>query len=102
MKSLEYYMNLPYTIIIRQNSDGFYEASIAELDGCLSHGDTLDEAIKMIFDAKRCWIEANLEAGDVIPEPDQQYFEEVIRLYDLHLVNPNRPHQAVSQTSVIT
>ena len=95
-------MNLPYTIIIRRNSGNVYEASIAELDGCLSHGDTLDEAIKMILDAKRCWIEANLEEGDIIPEPDQEYFEEVIQLYDLHLVNQNQPYQAVGQTSVIT
>ena len=99
MNNLEYYMNLPYTIIIRQNSDGVYEASIAELDGCLSHGDTLDEAIKMLLDAKRCWIEANLEAGDVIPEPDQQYFEAVVQLYDLHLVN--QTHHATSTVPVI-
>lgn len=100
MKSLEYYMNLPYTIIIKQSSDGIYEASIAELDGCLSHGDTIGEAIKMLLDAKRCWIETNLEAGDVIPEPDQQYFEAVVQLYDLHLVN--QTHQGTSPVPVIT
>jgi len=100
MKNLEYYMNLPYTIIIKQSSDCIYEASIAELDGCLSHGETIDEAIKMIIDAKRCWIEANLEAGDVIPEPDQQYFEAVIQLYDLHLVN--QTHHATSPVPVVT
>jgi len=101
MKNLEYYMNLPYTIIIRKNSDGIYEANIAELDGCLSHGETLDEAVKMILDAKQCWIEANFEAGDVIPEPDQQYFEAVVRLYDLHLVNQNQSYQAMKPASVI-
>lgn len=82
---LEYYLRLPYTIIIRQCDDGIFEASVAELDGCLSHGKTEEEALKMIEDAKRVWIEANLETDDAIPEPDSKYLNEVIKLYDLHL-----------------
>ncbi|MFQ5824572.1 MAG: type II toxin-antitoxin system HicB family antitoxin [bacterium] len=82
---LEHYLKLPYTTIIRPCEDGIYEASVAELEGCLSHGKTKEEALEMIEDAKRAWIETNLEAGDTIPEPDSSYLEEVIRLYDIHL-----------------
>ena len=83
--NIEYYLNLPYSIILRQSEDGVFEASVVELDGCLSHGATKEEAIQMIEDAKRCWIEANMEVGDYIPEPDSQYLSEMIKLYDLHL-----------------
>jgi len=84
-KDISYYLSLPYTIIMKRNEEGIYEARIAELDGCMSHGKTLEEAIEMIEDAKRCWIEAGLEDGDIIPEPEESYFYEVIRLYDIHL-----------------
>lgn len=82
---VNYYLNLPYSVIIRRCEDGVFEARIAELDGCLSHGNTEEEALKMIEDAKRAWIEANLEEGDSIPEPDYGYFSQIIKLYDLHL-----------------
>jgi antitoxin HicB len=84
-KKLEYYLKLPYTVLVHRATDGVYEVSIAELDGCLSHGETLEEALRMIEDAKRGWIEANLEAGDPIPEPDREYLTAMLELYDLHL-----------------
>ena len=85
-KDLEYYLSLPYTIILKLTQGGIYEANIAELDGCISHGGTVEEIVQMIEDAKCCWIEANLEDEEPIPEPDSIYFSEVIRLYDLHLM----------------
>lgn len=84
-KKLEYYLKLPYTVLVHRAADGVYEVSIAELDGCLSHGATLEEALRMIEEAKRCWIEANWEAGDPIPEPDREYLTAMLELYDLHL-----------------
>jgi antitoxin HicB len=84
-KRLEHYLKLPYTVLVHRAPDGMYEVSIAELDGCLSHGATLEEALRMIEDAKRCWIEANLEAGGPIPEPDREYLTAMLELYDLHL-----------------
>jgi hypothetical protein len=34
----------------------------------------------MIEDAKKAWIETNLEAGVPIPEPDFKYLEKIILL----------------------
>jgi len=85
LNNIDYYLNLPYSIIIRHSKDGVFEASVVELDGCLSHGNTKEEALRMIEDAKLCWIKSNLEAGDRIPEPDSYYLSEMIKLYDLHL-----------------
>ncbi|MFA7659059.1 MAG: type II toxin-antitoxin system HicB family antitoxin [Candidatus Gastranaerophilaceae bacterium] len=69
-KNLEYYLNLPWSYAIKwSDEDGCYVASIAELDGCMSHGDTLGEATSMIKDALRCHLNAMLKDNTLIPEP---------------------------------
>ena len=48
---LEYYANLPYTIMVEQWDDGkgpYWVARVAELPHCMIHGDTPEEAIKEI------------------------------------------------------
>lgn len=71
-KSLSYYMNLPYTVMVNQvkeeNGD-YYYARVLELDGCQSHGDTPDEAYQNAREAMEGWLEVKLEHGDSIPEP---------------------------------
>ena len=68
-KTVEYYLGLPYTIeLTRDPEDGWFVA-VNELPGCMSQGDTPQEAIEMIYDAMRGWIEVSLEDGDPIPEP---------------------------------
>lgn len=68
-KDIHYYMSLPYTVLLKASPDGGYGVSIAELPGCISQGETIDEAIRMIEDAKLCWLETALEEGHEIPEP---------------------------------
>ena len=68
-KTVEYYLDLPYTIELIPEPEGGWFVSIKELPGCMSEGDTPEEAIEMIQDAMRGWIEISLEDGDPIPEP---------------------------------
>ncbi len=68
-KNLEYYMSLPYTIEMNQNPDGTWFVRVKELRGCMSHGDTPDEAAAMIREAMELWLEVSLERGLPIPEP---------------------------------
>ena len=75
-KNLEYYLNLPYTIELTPDpEDGGWVVSVKELPGCLSQGDTIEEAMEMIRDAMSGWIEVCLEDGVPIPEPrsDEQF-----------------------------
>lgn len=73
-KNFEYYINLPYKVVIYPSPEGGYAVEIPELPGCISQGETLQEALEMIEDAKRCWIADALEKGDPIPEPvDENY-----------------------------
>ena len=68
-KDIECYMRLPYAIESRQYEDGTWFARMPELRGCMTEADTLQEAIEMIRDAQRAWMQACLEDGTPIPEP---------------------------------
>lgn len=74
-KTIDYYMALPYTIeLINTPGEGWF-VRVRELPGCMSQGDTADEALEMIQDAMRGWLEVSIEYGDSIPEPrsDEDY-----------------------------
>ncbi len=73
-KDIGYYMSLPYTIILVPSSEGGYAVKIAELPGCISQGDSIEDAVKMIEDAKLCWLDAAIEDRLNIPEPEKEYF----------------------------
>ena len=64
------YLNLSYPITLYPESDGGYTVMLADLPGCLSQGDTLEEAIANIKEAQAAWIETALECGDEIPVPE--------------------------------
>lgn len=42
---------------------------VPDLPGCFSAGDTLDEAISSAEEAAAAWVDAALDAGQVIPRP---------------------------------
>ena len=72
------YLNLPYHIIVRHIKDEsgeYYFATVQELDGCMSDGQTYAEAFENIQIAMELWIEAKLEGGFPVPLPidDRQY-----------------------------
>lgn len=70
MKTINEYMKLPYKMeIVEDTIDGGYVISFPELRGCISYGDTIEEAIQMGNDAKLAWFEASLKEGYPIPEP---------------------------------
>lgn len=73
-KKLNYYLNLEYTIRLKKNSDGSFFAEIEELPGCITEGDTKEEALKMIEDAKIGWLEVAIERNLAIPEPSLDEF----------------------------
>jgi antitoxin HicB len=72
-KTLEEYMELPYTIEITHDRDGDgnegFVAEVRELPGCLSQGATIEEAAARIRDAMEDWLSVALEDGAKIPEP---------------------------------
>jgi antitoxin HicB len=69
---IEYYLDLPYTVILRRDSEGDWVSRIDELEGCVAHGSTQADALQNLEEAKHLWIEDALEAGDNIPVPSQE------------------------------
>ena len=53
--SLDYYLSLQYPISVYPEEKGF-TVIISDLPGCMSQGDTLDEAIINIKKAKYLWL----------------------------------------------
>ena len=72
-KTLDYYMELPYKMeIVADPAEGGYVASFPDLPGCLTSGNTIDEVVRNINDAKESWISAALEEDIVIKEPQDE------------------------------
>ena len=70
MKTIDYYMNLPYKLeIVPDSNEGGYVARYPELPGCITVGETMESVAKNAIDAKKAWLEAALEDGIEIEEP---------------------------------
>jgi len=69
----EEYMKLPYHVrMVRDDSgdgDAAWAVWVEELKGCVSQGDTPEEAATMIQEAMEGWFETALEHGKRIPPP---------------------------------
>lgn len=68
-KTLEYYLNLKYPVTFEAAPEGGYFVQIEELPGCYSQGETLEEAMDMIEEARQLWLESACEDGLDIPLP---------------------------------
>ncbi len=96
MKTLDYYMGLPYKLeIVPDSTEGGYVASYPELRGCITVGDTLSSVAANAEDAKREWIQAAMEEDIEIPEPlsDAEYSGQ----FKLRI--PKSLHRALAQHS---
>lgn len=60
-KNLDYYLSLPYTIELTPDVNGTWFVEIPLLKGCMTQGDSREEA-------KTLWLETALEEGIAIPE----------------------------------
>jgi len=75
LKDLEYYMNLPYPVLLwdhtNKGAHSYWFAEIPDLPGCCADGYSPNEAIREIREAKRVWIAAHINSGFEVPEPTQ-------------------------------
>ena len=94
MRTVDEYMNKPYKMEVETDMDeGGFVVSYPDLPGCITCGDTIEEALKNASDAKKCWIEAALEEGLSIPEP------EVAEGYQFKLRIPRWLHKSLAEHS---
>lgn len=91
-----HYLSLPYRVeLIPDPEEGGYVVSVPDLPGCISQGDTVEEAMEMIRDAQRGWLTVALEHGDPIStprDPDDYSGKFNVRV-------PRRLHRALAEAA---
>lgn len=67
------YLRAPYShVVIPDEETGTYTARILEFPGCVTQGDSVQEAYELLEDAAEAWIEAALELNQEIPPPAEE------------------------------
>lgn len=82
-KDIKYYLGLNYDIKIRRLAEeegGGWVGEIPLLPGCMSDGETVEELVANVNDAKKCWLETCLETGRSIPEPQEEAYSGQLRV----------------------
>jgi antitoxin HicB len=72
LKSLEAYLGVKYPITLCPEDDGGYSALVPDLKGCMTQGETIEEALEHIEEARQSWIKTAYDFGDIIPKPSNQ------------------------------
>ena len=60
-------MRLSYRILLRKEPEGGYTVIVPSLPGCITYGETIEEAIKMAKESIELYIESLREHGEEIP-----------------------------------
>ncbi|MGB3458082.1 MAG: type II toxin-antitoxin system HicB family antitoxin [Halobacteriota archaeon] len=60
-------MKREFTIVIEQDEDGIYVASVPELEGCHTQAKTLDELRERVNEAIQLYLEVESEIVEAVP-----------------------------------
>ncbi len=60
-------MGLSYRILLRKEPEGGYTVIVPSLPGCITYGETIEEAIEMAKEAIELYLESLREHGEEIP-----------------------------------
>lgn len=62
-------MKLVYPACFYMEEDGGYSVEVPDLKGCITQGNSLEEAIQMAEDAALGWLLTSVEEGEELPKP---------------------------------
>ena len=66
-----------FTVVLEQEPDEGFVASVPALPGCVSQGDTREHALRNIREAIELYLEDCRESGDPIPSESGREFVEI-------------------------
>ena len=72
---------LKYTVVFEPSEEGGYVASVPVLPGCLSQGETFEEATKMIKEAISGYLVVLKEKGEEIPKESGEVVISKVEVY---------------------
>ena len=58
-----------YEVVLRREEEGGYSVTVPALPGCVSQGETREEALEMIREAIEVYLESLQAHGDPVPGP---------------------------------
>jgi predicted RNase H-like HicB family nuclease len=64
---------LNYRIFLRKEPEGGYTVTVPSLSGCITYGETIDEAVKMAKEAIELYIETLTSHGEDTPVEDNVF-----------------------------
>ncbi len=68
---------MKYRVLIEQDEDGVFVAEVPSLPGCVSQGQTRDEATENIKEAIELYIESLVAHDEAVPPPISEELVEV-------------------------
>ncbi len=68
---------MKYTVVLQREDDGGYVVTVPALPGCVSQGDTREEALRNIEEAIEIYLEDVKAAGETIPSEEGREYVEV-------------------------
>lgn len=65
---------MDYVVVIERGEDGSYSAYVPDLPGCVTCGDTVEEARSLIAEAIAAHVDSLRIHGEVVPSPTAKAF----------------------------
>ncbi|MHA1679434.1 MAG: type II toxin-antitoxin system HicB family antitoxin [Promethearchaeota archaeon] len=73
---------LSYRIMLRKEPEGGYTVTVPSLPGCVTFGETLEEAIEMAREAIEAYIETLVAHGEAVPDEINTFEYTVVVKHD--------------------
>ncbi len=67
---IKYMRILNYRILLRKEPEGGYTVTVPSLEGCVTHGENIDDSIKNAREAIELFVETLKEFNEPIPTED--------------------------------
>jgi predicted RNase H-like HicB family nuclease len=65
---------MEYVVVVEKADDGSYSAYVPDLPGCVTCGDSVEEARSLIAEAIAAHVESLREHGENVPPPTARSF----------------------------
>jgi len=62
---------MTYRILLKKEPEGGYTVTVPSLSGCVTYGDTIEEAVEMAREAIELYLESLREHGEEIPTEEE-------------------------------
>lgn len=73
-----------YTVIFEPAEEGGYVVTVPALPGCITQGDTFEEAVRMAKDAIKGYLECLIDLKEPIPKEK----DEIVKTLDVRISMP--------------